>query len=320
MKVSRREFLKKIFGCGVACSLSVFVSNFIIHNSNMKFVSEKFYLMGTHGKIQTFVNNAEYGKLIVKKAIDRIKDIELLLTKFSPDSDIGIINNFSESYNAVSDDTLFVLASGTELSEKTFGYFDMGLGNLLSGFGIDKCVPLVGNVTTVHDLQGELLGLRGNKVRLARKNVMLDLGGIGKGYALDEAMKIFLNAGIKHVAIEFGGDVKVNSGMPSGLPWKLVFDDNILSLMGSTSSFVDLHTGSLAVSGGYFKKADIFFDCHHIIDPKSLRSKHNYYIVTVSGRDGLVCDALSTACYNMETVYLNKVKKMYNDYDINVYI
>lgn len=320
MIVSRREFFKKFLGCGMACSLSVFVNNFMAHDSNMKFVSEKFYLMGTHGKIQTFVSNAEHGKFIVKKAIDRIKNIELLLTKFSPDSDVGLINNFSDSYNSVSDDTLFVLDSAKELSEKTFGYFDMGLGNLLSGFGIDKNVPLVGNLTQLHDLQGDLLHLRGNNVKLVRKNVMLDLGGIGKGYALDEAMKIFLNAGINNVAIEFGGDVKVNAGMPSGLPWKLFFDDNILSLVGQTSSFIELHTGSFAVSGGYLKKADVFFDCHHIIDPKSLKSKNDYYVVTVSGKDGMICDALSTACYSMETEFLNRVKNLYNDYDINVYI
>lgn len=313
MRLSKRFFLKKCFIYGMLWSLSVSVCKMLFHNSNMKFISEKFYLMGTYGKIQIFVVNAEYGKIFIQKAINRIRYIELFLTKFSYESDIGLINSFSNSYNSVSDDTLYVLNSGIELSEKTFGYFDMGLGNVLSEYGIDKEVPVVGNVTKLKDLHGDLLYLRGNKVKLKRRNVMLDLGGIGKGYALDEAMEVFLKAGIEHVAIEFGGDVKVNAGMPSGLPWKIILGNDYYN------NFVDLYTGSLAVSGGYFKKT-IFSDRHHIIDPKSLKSKNNYYAVIVSGKKALICDVLSTACYSMNNLFLNKIRELYSDYEIKVYV
>lgn len=320
MNFSRRVFLKSFVNYSVAFSLSIAVSN-LTFNNNMQFISEKFYLMGTQGKIQVFVNNIDYGTSIVRQAINRIKYLEVLLTKFSPESDIGIINSYPDIYSTVSDNTIFVLTSGMILSNMTFGYFDMGLGNILSSYGIDENIPLVGKKTSLNDISGDLLSIsEKNRVKLKRKNVMLDLGGIAKGYALDEAMDVFLNAGIKHVAIEFGGDVKVNSGMPSGLPWTIMLDNKLSGFFDIESRSINMYTGSLAVSGGYFKRSPFFPMCHHIIDIKSLKSKNNYFIVIVSGKDSMICDALSTACYNMDVNLLNKVSDLFNGYNIRRYL
>jgi len=320
MDISRRFFLKSFLNYIFVLSLSIIVNDTVLQNVNMKFISEKFYLMGTYGKIQLFVDDVDHGTRVLKKALDKIKYIESLLTKFSPDSDIGVINNFSKSYHYISDDTLHILDYGTKLSEMTFGYFDMGLGNVLSKIGIDGTVPLVGKITKLNDMSGDLLYIHGNNVKLRRKNVMLDLGGIGKGYALDEAMNVFLTSGIKHVAIEFGGDIKVNAGMPSGLPWMITYDDNLSHFLKSDSNFIKLYTGSLAVSGGYLKRSHNFSTYHHIIDPKSLKSKNNFFAIFVSGKDGVICDVLSTACYNMDYVSLHKVKNTFSDYDIKTYV
>jgi len=318
INVARRNFITRYFGYGTACSLGVVTGGLFFHDFGMKLVSEKFYLMGTHGKIQVFVSDVDYGTLIIRNAINKIKDLELLLTKFSPDSDVGIINNYPSHGTVVSDDTLFVLECGNKISVMTDGYFDMGLGNVLSSVGIDSSVPLVGKSTNLCNLNENLLNISGNKVKLTRQNAMIDLGGIGKGYALDKVIEIFLNAGIKHVAIEFGGDVRVHGGMPSGKPWNIMFDK---SLFKAEDDILKMHTGSLAVSAGYLKRSSIpGIVEHHIINPKSLSSQNNYFLSVVRGKDSIICDALATASYSMNTKSLYKVRNSFTDYDIKVYV
>jgi len=317
----RRSFIKKIFSYGFIVSLSVMTLPFFFREPSIKFISEKFYLMGTHGKIQIFVKDIDYGMFVIRKAIDRIRDIELSLTKFSPGSDVGFINTYPFVYHQVSSDTLFVLNFGKQMSFMTDGYFDMGLGNVLSSFGIDEVVPVVGECTDLDDVKGELFSVFDNQVRLIRSNTMIDLGGIGKGYALDEAMKVFLNYGIKHVAIEFGGDIKVNGGMPSGHPWLVSFDERLSFLFRSKLNFIKINTGSIAVSGGYLKKSDMSgFSNHHIVDPKSLSSRNDYFLVIVSGDKSIICDSLATACYCMDYTSLCKVKTVFSSYNVETYI
>ena len=130
-----------------------------------------------------------YGKFVIDKSINRIKSLENVLTKFSPLSDVGILNNNPFLFNKMSIDTLNVLKIGDFISKNTFGYFDMGMGNLLCKFGIDNFVPIVGNITEFSDMNDDLFIFDGDYLKLNRKNSMVDLGGIGKGFTIDECLK-----------------------------------------------------------------------------------------------------------------------------------
>ncbi len=317
--LDRRFFLKKTLGFGVGGPIGVVINQIVLNDFNDNFICEDFYLMGTRGKVQIFCDNLEHGRFLIKQSISRIGEIEACLTKFSPYSDIGRINNNSHKFNEVSFDTLNVLNLGKRISAMTFGYFDMGLGNILSYSGIDKFVPIVGHVTSLCDMSDDLFSSSGNYVKLTRNNSMIDLGGIGKGFALDECIKIFMSGGIKHVAIEFGGDIRVFGGMPNGMPWRVVFDRRLYNFLNDEFSWCELYSGSLAVSGGYLKKS-CFNKYHHIIDPFSLMSKNNYSILLVKGSECVYCDALSTACFNMERDMIKEVSKKFGEYSFKIFV
>jgi len=318
---NRRTFFKKVFCYGAMFSLLGVTSNILFNNSSLKFINKDFYLMGTKGKLQFFTNDLSYGEYLVEKTLNRIQNIELMLTKFSPDSIINKISRNIVSYNEVPTDVLRVLKLGVKISKMTNNYFDMGMGNLLYSAGIDNMIPIVGNVTTLKDMNINLLSISGNKVRLNRKNTMLDLGGIGKGYAIDVAMEMLIDSGIKHAIIEFGGDIRAYGGMPSGLPWKISFDNNI-SYALNLKNEIYLKNGSIASSGGYLKRSKMK-NCdikHHIIDPKSLKTKDEYVLSLVKGEKATICDALATSCYNMDNIDLAHVKKKFSNYEIKVYV
>ncbi|CAB3976475.1 FAD:protein FMN transferase [Candidatus Azoamicus ciliaticola] len=316
--LDRRRFLNKVFLTGSAFTFNFLFYESFLEDFSSKFLCEDFYLMGTNGKIQIFCDDLAYGKFVIDKSINRIKYLENVLTKFSPLSDVGILNNNPLGFNEMSIDTLNVLKIGDFISKKTFSYFDMGMGNLLYKFGIDNFVPIVGNITEFCDMKDDLFIFDGNYLKLNRKNSMVDLGGIGKGFTIDECLNILSENGIKHAAIEFGGDVRVMGGMPNNLPWKISFDKRLYKFLNDRDFFFDLFDGSIAISAGYLKKT--FNNSHHIINPYSLKSKENYLFLTVFGEKCSFCDALSTAFFNMDLNIIEKSILNFPNYKFKTYI
>ena len=290
------------------------------YEPKMKFISERFYLMGTQGKIQIFVKDIENGNIAIQNAINRIKNIEHLLTKFSVDSDISKINKHPFIYNEVSFDTIFNLIFAKQISTMTNGYFDIGIGDILAIYKVDNIKPQYKDII-INNFRYKLFNIYNKtSIKLIRKNTMIDLGGIGKGFAIDEAVKIIKNFGINNVAIEFGGDIKVNYNMPSEKPWIIMIDSKLLCFLNSNTIFFKLKNNSMAISGGYLKKAkDINIIKHHIINPKILKS-NKYLCVIVVGKKNIICDSLATASYNMNFLSLCSTKITFNNYIIKIFL
>jgi len=299
------------------------ISNlYFIYDPKMKFISEKFYLMGTHGNIQIFVKDVQNGNLAIKNAIQRIKNIEKILTKFASDSDISKINRYPFIYNYVSFDTIFNLEFAKQIYIMTNGYFDIGVGDILSVLGIDDIIPEYNHIK-LKNFKYSLFNIDNSlNVKLIRPNTMIDLGGIGKGFAIDEAIKTIINFGITHVAIEFGGDIRVNYNMPSGRKWIITFDNKLSFFFKSKSKLkvLKLNNSSIAISGGYLKKSKKSISIkHHIINPKSLNS-NKYLCVIIIGKENIICDSLATASYNMNFLSLCKTKTIFTDYIFKLFI
>lgn len=315
--LSRRNFLKSMIALGTTLSLFKLLDNDFYYNKDIC-LSKKIYAMGTSGNITIYCKDEKYGNLLLNEAAKNLNRLEFLLTKFSTNSDISRINLNPNFYNYVSRDVLNLLKLGSYITDNTFGYFDMGMGNLLSYYRIDSNVPILGNVTQICDMKFSLLDISGNKVKLNRPNSMLDLGGIGKGYAIDYIVDFLRENGIKHIAFEFGGDIKVFGGLPDGKPWKLFLDPKFSYLFNKKNRIFFIKNGSIAVSGSYIKKSPFKnkFVNHHIIDPNMLISKDYYYMTIVIGKSAAICDALSTAFYNVDSLCYNMIKNNFNDYDV----
>ncbi len=317
---SKRFFLKCIITSSFANIGFKILNNFIPNGFGLKFIEKNFYSMGTNGRILIYSKNKLIGLHAIDMAINRINEIELSLTKFSPFSDVGKLNRNPNKFILVSEDLINVFRLGNYINLKTSGYFDMGMGNLLSSFDIDSCVPMVNNLTTLNDLNCNLVEIIDNKVKLLRNNTMIDLGGIGKGYAIDSAMEILNNFEINNAIIELGGDIKVCGGYPSGEDWKILLDPRVSFLFNDKNNIFYMSNGSISTSGCYFKKGIKINGkfMHHIIDPKSLISKFYYNLVVVIGSNSAVCDAISTACYNIYN--LDNIRLNFPNYEIITYL
>ncbi len=310
INLNRRKFIKKTGAYITFLTLATTAnSSYLYKQYKIPTFTEKYFqCMGTLGKIQIFENCTMKTSQSIEAVLKRIFNLENWLSKFKINSDISILNKKPSFYHATRDDTVEVLEKSMQYNKMTYGYFDAGLGNLLSITGIDANVPLVGNNFLKINLKEDLVKIKNNKVKLNRSNSMLDLGGIAKGYIIDESIKIFKEYNIKHAAIEIGGDIKVYGGIPGNKKWQIILNCN------TKNELINIHTGSIAISNGSIKKSinNINDINHHIINPKNLKSENYYKSIITLGEDSITCDVLSTTLYNLNDI--DKIKKIINNF------
>ena len=125
----------------------------------------------------------------------------------------------------------------------------------------------------------------------------ITLGGIAKGYAADEALRVIAEMGIKHALIDAGGDIGTLGTKPDGALWSVALvnpDDTSQSLAKFRLS--DL---AIATSGNYERYFDPTKEVHHIVNPKTGYSASECISVTIITYNCTRADALATSVFVM---------------------
>ena len=124
----------------------------------------------------------------------------------------------------------------------------------------------------------------------------MHLGGIGKGYAVERAVKTMRAAGLRDFLIQAGGDLYA-AGLKEGRPWRLGINDP-RGPAGRSFATLDLSDGTFSTSGDYarsFVKDGVRY--HHIIDPATGQPARLCRSVTIVADSPLVADGLSTGVF-----------------------
>lgn len=150
------------------------------------------------------------------------------------------------------------------------------------------------------DYQRITLDKRTHAVAFEHPDVQIDLGGIAKGYAVDQAIKILQEYGVTNATVSAGGDSRV-IGDRRGRPW-MIGIKKPRSLPGDEEPAIVLPLEDAAVSTSgdyerYFIDPDTGKRIHHIINPRTGESAYGPVSVTVIGRQGIDTDALSTSVF-----------------------
>ena len=204
-----------------------------------------------------------------------------------------------------------VLEVSQRYSELTHGAWDITMGEAISLWGIGTEYARVPGVEEFERVD-ELCGWQHLKLRPEDKSAMLEregmsihLGGIGKGYALDEVRRIFIQYGIKDALIDMGASSICAMGKNDrGEDWTIGIRHPRKE--NAFLARVRLSDAMLSTSGDYER----FFEAdgkryHHILDPKTLRpAESGIMSVTVLVDDGIedagmLGDLLSTAIFVM---------------------
>jgi FAD:protein FMN transferase len=140
-----------------------------------------------------------------------------------------------------------------------------------------------------------LLHPQDRTVELKVSGMKLDLGGIAKGYALDEAQRVLKSHAIAHALVSGGGDMALSKPPPGQRGWKIEIAP--LDLPNAPPKrYVLLADCGLATSGDVFQKLEIDGRRYsHIVDPRTGIGLTDHSLVTVIAPTCTIADATATA-------------------------
>jgi thiamine biosynthesis lipoprotein len=196
-----------------------------------------------------------------------------------------------------------VLRDARQVSEWTGGLFDVTFAALSDLWRFDQDqdnrVPDMGEVRKrlpLIDYKSVEIDERAGTARLAKAGMRVNLGGIGKGYAIDRGISILRAAGFRNFTIQSGGDLFA-SGLKDGHPWRVGVQDP-RGAAGRMFAAVDLSDSTFSTSGDYeryFMKDGRRY--HHIIDSRSGMPAQGCRSVTILAPNATLADGLSTGVF-----------------------
>ena len=137
-------------------------------------------------------------------------------------------------------------------------------------------------------------------VFLEDESMSLDVGGIGKGYAVEKTAQYARELGMEHLLMSVGGNVCAVGGKMDGTDWKVGIQNPDMEAEEKYIEKVLIRDVSVVTSGNYqrYYTVDGKRYCH-IIDPDTLMPAEYAASVTIIAADSGLADAMSTAVYNM---------------------
>lgn len=266
----------------------------------MKQITKTFFALGTANSVSVFYDENDEEE--IEKTLEYIKSYTLMLddmfSVFKEKSEITKINNAAGSKTVeVSRQTYTILEKAVEFSRLSSGAFDITAGpvaglwrNAIKGTYVpDKeDIEKQRSLTNYKDII-----LEDGRAGLSKKGQQLDLGGIAKGFAADEAAKILNENEIKNAIVNFGGTIIILGGE------KRVGIQNPDMDATNAAGFINVDSKAVVTSGSYERYfIKDWHRYHHIIDPTTGEpSESGLVSVTVVGDCALEMDALSTAVF-----------------------
>jgi FAD:protein FMN transferase len=245
----------------------------------------------------------------LSRAMARIADLDSRLSDYDPTSELSKLSESSaqrdnlSSPNAtvkVSDDLWRVLLVSQQISEFTDGAFDITIGPLTKLWRRArrwKELPESEAVATARASVGYpslKLDPAAHTAQLAKPNMRLDLGGIAKGFAVDEAVKTVQGYGISRVLVRASGDIAAADAPPDARGWRVGIAP--LNPDEPTTRFVEIANCGISTSGDARQHLIVNGRRYsHIIDPRSGEPVSGRSSVTVIAPTGMFADAIATA-------------------------
>jgi len=277
-------------------------------------------LMGNRFEFTAISNDKGLGESAIDAAIVEVQRIESLLSSFKDNSQVNNVNTFAGIKPVrVDQEVLELIIRSVKISSVTQGAFDITYGS------IDKSLwNFDVHMTSLPDPQTALKAVQ----RINYKNIIIDtkactvmlkmegmrigFGGIGKGYAADQAKKLMQKMGIESGIVNAAGDLITWGSQPDGRPWTIgIANPNYKQEAFSAMSISNM---AVATSGNYEKYAVINGKKYsHTINPKTGLPVQGIKSVSIICPSAELADALATPILVMGvTVGLDLINQLKN--------
>jgi FAD:protein FMN transferase len=236
----------------------------------------------------------------VNQAYETFRSVETHCSRFDPKSELRQLSSHVGTPVKVTELVFQAVQFALEMATFTDGAFDPTIGATLEVSGFNKNY-LTGERLHPEEELGQTLSANYKDVQLndqertitLTKPLILDLGAVAKGLAIDLAAKVL--QGFDGFVIDAGGDVYVSGLNEKGNPWQIGIRDPINK--ESVIDIVQLTEGAICTSGSYERVSQVKKETHHLIDPKSKNSAKGLLSCTATAPFAMLADAFSTAAF-----------------------
>lgn len=256
--------------------------------------------MGTTCQINLYSTNKEEASRCADAAFLRVKQLDLIMSDYNPESELRqLCRRSGTGPVSVGVDLFKVLTRAKEVSELSNGAFDITVGPVVKLWRrarksiqmpdkveLEAALKLVGYQSMVLDPLKKTVWLK-------KTGMLLDLGGIAKGYAADESLNVLRKMGISSALIAMGGDVALGDPPPNAKGWKVGIAP-VLEEGDAASRYMVLANCAVSTSGDTEQYVELGGKRYsHLVNPKTGIGLSERISVSIVAPHGIDSDSLT---------------------------
>ena len=257
--------------------------------------------MGNHFEITVVGDDEQWANEKIEIGVKEIQRIEKLLTTYAENSETNLINtNAGISPVKVSEEIILLIERALRISNITQGAFDISYGSVdKSLWNFDTSMTslpsreIAKQSVRLINYKNIIIDKEASTVFLKQKGMRIGFGGIGKGYAAEQAKNVMRAAGVENGVVNASGDLTTWGLMPDGNKWTIGIVHP--EMASSVFTYMNVSGLSVATSGNYEKY--IMIDgvkYSHTINPKTGLPVTGIKSVTIVSTNAEVADAMAT--------------------------
>jgi thiamine biosynthesis lipoprotein len=260
--------------------------------------------MGTLVTVTTVARSEAAAQAAATAGFSEIHRLEQLLSTWIPTSELSQVNASAGVKPVhVSPETMTVVQRAIQAGEMTNGGFNVAIGPAVDAWRVTEGqrIPTESELDALRplvDLHAVHADVQAQTIYLEKRGMRIDVGGIGKGYAADQAVDALRRAGAVAGVVALSGDIKTFGRLPGGKMFPVGIQHPREE--GSVLAWIDLQDEAISTAGDYerfFERDGVRY--HHILDPRTLQPARSCQSVTVIAREGVWADGLDTGIFVM---------------------
>lgn len=258
--------------------------------------------MGTLMQITLFAEDEENAAAAAEAAFQRIEELNSILSDYDSESELmRLARHPAGTAVEVSDDLFEVLFRAQEVAVATEGVFDVTSGPLVRLWREARRQEALPDKAAIREAKAVVchrnvrLDAAGKTVTLLAPGMQIDLGGIAKGYAADEALKVLRDRGVSRALVAAAGDIAAGDPPPASDGWRIGIASLDTGEAGARRTIL-LQNRAVSTSGDTEQFVEIDgVRYSHIVNPGTGVGLTTRIGVTVVAADATAADSLSTA-------------------------
>lgn len=296
--------------------------------------SKDYFSLGTVNEITIFNESQHKSDKLLIECGNILNDIDKKMSSHIQTSEVSQINqNAGKDFVKVSEDTFNVISLSIKYSDLSHGNFDITIGPIVDlwGIGTDNAkVPSqkeIDKALSLVNYKNIILNEDTHSIKLANKDMDIDLGGIAKGFAADKIASYLKSENVKRAIINLGGNIYTIGYKDKNIPFNIGIQDPTKP-RGNAIGTIQASNISVVTSGiyeRYIEKNNKIY--HHMLNPfTGYPFENNLSSVTIISDKSINCDALSTSAFGLgvdkglalinsikdvDAIFITKDKKVY---------